>query len=112
MPILVKEGHGNEEYYFGFAAWMIVLFTAEMHGWNHSGDDRNNFDREDSKDLCETLKDALSEIEESICPMEDDDDCICNDCYFEQLVKMHQVELIDQFLWFCEGQPFRIDCDN
>ena len=111
MATLVKQGHGNEQHHFDFAALMIVLFTAEMNGWNHNGDDREIFDRENSEDLCETLEEALCEIEDSISPLEDDED-ICNDCYFNLLVKEHQVELIDEFLGFCEGQPFRINFDN
>jgi len=111
MSTLVKADNGNEQHHFEFAALMIVLFTAEMNGWTHRGNDQEIFDRENSEDLCETLEEALSEIEESIIPLEDDDD-ICNDCYFNRLVKEHQVELIEEFLHFCEGQPFRIDFVN
>jgi len=112
MPKLVKAGIGNEQHYFDCAALKIVLFTAEMNGWNHDGHEPEVFDRENSEEFCGTLEEALSEIEESISPMDEDEDCICNDCYFNRLVKEHQMELIEEFLWFCQGQPFRIACEH
>ena len=113
MPTLIKTGNADKEQYFDFAALMIVLFTAELNGWRHSGGDfEKPFDQETSDDLCETLEQARLALEDEISSAPDDCEDICNDCFFKRLQKEHQVELIDDFLGFCESQPFRIDFEN
>jgi hypothetical protein len=111
MATLIRTGNGHVEHYFDLAALMMVIFTAQMNGWKHSGDDREIFDKEDSEDLCQTLVQVLPEIEDSIRTLHQEDD-ICNDCFFNLLVKEHQVELIEDFLEFCQGHPFRINFQN
>ena len=112
MATLVKQGHGNEQHHFDSAALLLVLFTAEMNGWHHTGSDWRNYNREDSENLCETLKQAAIEIEESIPPVCKDDDFICDDCLFDLIIKRHIVELTNNFLGLCAGQPFRIEYNN
>jgi hypothetical protein len=113
MPTVVKLGGRNKKRYFDFGALMIVLFTAELKGWTHNGGNRGIFNKEDSRAFCAALKGSLPEIGESLLDFEEDDDhWICNDCYFNHFVKMHQVDLIKGFLRFCRAEPFRINFEN
>jgi hypothetical protein len=112
MPILVKESHGNEDLYFQTTALNIVIFVAQLNGWNISHDLPESFDAEDSKHLCETLEKTLPDLEEDISYLKENLGNLCDNCFFDLLVKEHQVELIEEFLEFCQGQPFRIDFED
>ena len=113
MTTLVRTENEDMQQHFDFAALMIVLFTAEMKGWSHSGGDYGEpFDNETSEDLCETLEGAVSELEEDISSTPEDYENMCNDCFFNLLQKQHQAELIREFLQFCQRQPFHVNFEN
>ena len=112
MPKLIKEGHGNEEHFFHSAALNIVIFTGEVNGWDLNGGLPENFDAEKSAELCEILEKTLPDLEDDILYLNENLENLCDNCFFDLLVKEHQVELIEEFLEFCQGQPFRIDFED
>jgi hypothetical protein len=113
MPVIVKETNGNhEEYHLNPAALFMIMHMGEMNGWTHRGEDPDVFSEEVSEDLCAALEDAAYEIEESLLPIEDESEDICNNCFLMELVKRNQIELIDEFLGFCQGEAFRVNFEN
>jgi len=113
MPVIVKEENGNqEEYHLNPAALFMIMHMGEMNGWTHRGEDLSIFSKEISKDLCAALGEAAYELGESLFPIEDDQEDICNDCFLVELVKRNQIELIGEFLGFCQGKPFTVNFEN
>ena len=112
MVTIVKEANGNDETYFRFFEWLQIMFIGMMNGWRSSGKEPMVFDEANSKQFCVALENGLSGIENELLPAPTPGEPICPRLYLASVTKQNQLELIEDFLAFCDGEPFRVNADN
>jgi hypothetical protein len=112
MVTIVKEANGNDETYFRFFEWLQLMFIGMMNGWRSSGKELMVFDEENSKQFCAALEIGLSGIENELLPTPTPGESICPRVYLAEAAKMNQLEMIDHFLEFCSGEPFRVNTEE
>jgi hypothetical protein len=112
MVQIVKATNRNEQAHFRLFQWWQIILIAVINGWHPSDKDRMAFDEENSKQFCAALKKALREIANDLLPLDSIEQPICPRIYLGEVTKANQLELIDEFLRFCEDQPFQIKVKN
>ncbi len=85
-----------------------------MNGWQPSPSSEESmvFDEEDSKQLCASLEKALRGIGSNLLPLGSLKEPICPRIYLAEVTRRNQIDLIEDFLAFCDGEPFRINIEN
>ena len=112
MVTIVKEANGNDETYFRFFEWLQIMFIGMMNGWRSSSEEPMVFDEENSKQFCAALENGLSGIENELLPVPTPGEPICPRLCLASATKSNQLELIDDFLAFCDGEPFRVNVEE
>ena len=112
MVTIIKEANGNDETCFRFFEWLQLTFIALMNGWRSSGKEPMVFDEENSKQFCAALENGLSGIENELLPVPNPGEPICPRLCLASATKSNQLDLIDDFLAFCDGEPFRVNVEQ
>jgi hypothetical protein len=112
MITITKVGNGNDEVCFRIFEWLQIELITMMYGFRKSGKDITTFDKENSKHFCAALQEGLSEIRNELLPPPSPGAPICPRVYMTTATKGNQVDLINEFLDFCGGEPFRINVEN
>ena len=109
MLSVVKHTEPNEVMDLRENELMQIFVVGGVNGWDAPDTPWGLFDKENADQLCETLKKGQTELEKSLLELESSEGPLCANCLMIDLTKRNLLELIDEFLWFCEGQPFRIE---
>ena len=106
MPLVFKQTKGKQEDFLFLrkSEVLLIMHISELYGWRFWGKDPFIFNEPESKRLCGALEKAWIDIAASRPP-----GCDCPDCTLQELTTIHHMEVIQSFLEFCDGQPFRID---
>jgi hypothetical protein len=106
MPLVFKQTRGKQEDFLFLrkSEVLLIMHISELYGWRFWGKDPFIFNEPESNRLCGALEKASMDIAASRAP-----DCDCPDCTLQELTTIHHMEVIQSFLEFCDGQPFRID---
>jgi hypothetical protein len=114
MVTIVKEANRSEETCFRVFEWLGITLIAMMNGWQPSpaSEESMVFDEEDSKQLCASLEKALPGIGSNLLPLGSLKEPICPRMYLAELTRRKQIEVIDDFLAFCDGKPFRVNVEE
>ena len=112
MVTIVKEANGNDETYFRFSEWLQLAFIALMNGWRSSGKGPLVFDEQNSKLFCAALENGVSGIKNEFLPVPTTGEPFCPRLYLANATKRNQLELIDDFLAFCDGEPFQVNVEE
>ena len=109
MPLVFKQTRGRQEdfLYLKKSEVLLIMHISEDYGWRFWGTDPLIFNELESKRLCGALEEASMDITATR-PADSDRP----DCTLQELTTIHHMELIQSFLRFCEGDPFRISYEN
>jgi hypothetical protein len=114
MATVVKLSDRRQARYFREHELMQILLLGRMHGWDMPGISpwELTSDEANATRLCTALEKGYSEIESRLLPLGSSDKPICADCLMQELIKRNLLKLIQEFLEFCEGQPFLANVQN
>jgi hypothetical protein len=99
---------GTDQKHLSRSAWFMIVFVAQIGGFAKPDGRPETYSKEESKRLCTVLYKAAHEIQESYEVEAEDCHFFDDDLFFRNLVKLSQVELIDDFLRFIQGNAFEV----
>jgi hypothetical protein len=92
MIKIVKET--NEETKIRVFEWYQIVLVGMINGWQPSDLERGAFDRDSSRELCETLKNSLHAIGKDVEPLTYPKEPFCPYTYLAGVIKGNQMEVI------------------